>query len=753
MSSGTNGLSGIPGLAPISFSGLVSGLDTTSIIQKLTSITKLGETPLQTEIANILGQNTSLNTISADIGGLNSALNQLILSSTFLAKQATSSSTSIFTASATSIAASGSYSINVQQLASGTSVSSQTGAAPVSSAYQGIGTAPNNAAPQTIANVLGRFVDPDIQLQFAGFPVAPTVGNFTLSHNGVNSLIVINPVTDSLNTVLGKINTAAGLGVTATLTGDKITLTASDANPIGVGAGSDTSNFLNATSLSNGTVAPGPNYSVTSALHLGAVNPNAVLTQASTVLADPGAAPVLGLAAGGSLVAGDNYEVQVVAFNSQGYLTQASAPSTIVAGAGNQTINVTYAPVAGASGNLIYVRDLTAGETTYQAIAADNSGSANISSHTADSRVDPSFNATGGSVANFFAGAGPAVTVPTAGAFTLNGTSITIKATDTLQDVLNNINNSGANVSAQYNSSLDTISVNNKKLGSSVITMNNGGTNFFGVTDLQSAVQNIGNQSKVAVNGGAPIFNTGNSVTNAVNGVTLSLLQTGVATLTVSNNSSPAGTAFGTLVVSMNKVENDLFNATTPPTFTNKNTQQSTQAGPLFGNFLVQNAQSYLENALISPLPNFTGPYQSLEDLGLSFTQAQGQANQFSMDSAQVDAAIAANPQAVSNLVTRLATHLQTMVNGLTDTATGFPSYVSSNNKQVDSLNQQIAQIETQANAQASLLSQQFNAMEAALSQFNSLGSFLTNEFNQLSSLTSSLYGGSSAGRSNSTGL
>jgi len=492
---------------------------------------------------------------------------------------------------------------------------------------------------------------------------------------------------------------------------------------------------------------------------LGAVNPNAVLSAASTVLVDPGAAPVLAGAAGGTLNPADQYEVQVVGFNSNGYLTQASPSALIVPGSG--TINVTYAPVldgsgAAAPGALVFVRDVTAGETTYQAFAADNSGSFNITSHAAGSRVDPTYNSTGASVANFNPGAGPAPTLPTAGNFQLNGQSITIKTTDTLQAVLNNLNSSGANVSAQYNNFSDSLSISNKNTGSQAITLNNGGTNFFNVTDLTGATQTFGLQSKVSVNGGPPIFNTSNTVTSAISGVTMSLLSTGNSTVTISNDSQPSVDNFNSLVTAMNKVEGDIFNAAQPPTFSDKtNKVQASAAGPLFGNFLVQNAKNNLENAFISPLANFQGPYQSFEDLGLSFVATQGQQNVFSVDPTKLQAAIAANPQAVANVMTGLAKNLQTMVNGLTNTTSGLPSYVTSNNTEVNNLNQQIAQIESQANAQASLLAQQFSAMESALSADQALSGFLTNQFNQLSALTSNLYGGSASSSrgSSSSGL
>lgn len=742
MSTGAASSVGSTGLGPINFQGLVSGLNTSSIIQALVGLTTAQEAPLEAQLTGINNQNTALNTINKDLLSVLSALTPLQDSDTFLSMAANSSNTNAFNATADTTAAPGSYNLTVNSLATQTSVSSQGS---ISSAAQGIGSGVNNAATQTISNVLGRFADPDIQLQYAGFSTTPTSGSFTLSHDGNNATILVDNASDSLNDIINQIN-SSGIGVTASLSDDKLTLTADDGNAIGIGAASDTSNFLSATNLTSGVASTsGGDYTITSSVHLGAVNPTATLTQASTTLTDPAAAPTLTTdSAAGTLNAGDTYQVEVLAYNANGDLTDASPASTST---GGTEINVNFAPVAGATGYLLYVADTSAGETTYQAIDIGNNTSYTIGSHTAGDRINPAFNSTGASVANFNPGTA-ALTTPAAGDFTINGTTVDLTSTDTLETLLAKINSSSAQASAVYNANTDSISLENNNAGNTAISLSDTGGNFLSEAGLLGSPQNIGAQSSVTVNGGSPTFSNSNTVTNAIPGVTLNLTGTGSGTVTVSNNSSQATTAMNTLVNALNQLETDIYSNSTPPVY--QGTQQTTAAGVLFGNFQVSSIQSSVEQAVIQPSSTSgSSPYQSLEDLGLTFTAKQGAANVWSLNATTLQNAIDSNPQAVSTIVNQLTTNIQTLLQGDTNTQTGIPGIVTSNNQDVTDINQQITQIQDTANSQQQALEQQFAAMESLLSTEQSTEEYLQQELGLLNT-TAANFSNSSANSSSS---
>jgi flagellar hook-associated protein 2 len=751
----SSGINTSAGLGPINFQGLISGLNTSSIIQELVSLTTAQEAPLEAQIATLNNQNGAITPLVKDLQGILSALSPLLNSSTFSQMSASSSNTGVFTATADTTAVPGSYNIDVTQLASPTSVSSQGS---ISSASQGIVTGPNSAANETLSNVLGRFVDPNIQLQYAGFPTTPTSGTFTLTHDGNSATINVNAASSSIDSIISTINSSA-IGVTASLNNDKLTLTASDGNPIGVGSSSDTSNFLQIANLTTGVSGSNGSgdYTITSSTHLGGVNPNAVLSQASTVLTAPSTAPTLTAAAGG-LNSADTYGVEILGYNAQGYLTSASPEATISGATG---ITVTT-PTSGAAGYLVYIRNITAGDTTYQAYDAGLSGSMTITAEPHGSQFEnraapdttspatSGTNVTGASVANFNPGTGtPAV--PSTGTFTINGNSLNVSSSDTLASIISEINNSGAGVTATYNQNQDSLSLSNQSSGNTAISLSDGTGNFLAATDLLGAAQTIGKQSELTVNGGSTLYNNSNTVTNAITGVTLNLAGTGTSTLTISNNSQSAANDFNSVVTALNQFESDLYTATAPPTFQNNTTPgtaptQTTAAGVLFGNFTIENAQFNVESSLLNPLTNINGPFQSLEQLGLSFTQTQGAANSFSFDSTQFQNAMSSNPQAVSNLATQLAQNVQNVLQGLTSNQYGLPSLVSGNTSEVNSLNQQITQIQNSATAQTQQLNQEFANMETILSQLQGESSFLSQQLGMLNTAASNLFSGSGGG-------
>jgi len=124
----------------------------------------------------------------------------------------------------------------------------------------------------------------------------------------------------------------------------------------------------------------------------------------------------------------------------------------------------------------------------------------------------------------------------TAGSFSINGVAITVDpTTDTLQDVINRINNSDAAVTASYDSSSDQIRFTSNTLGSRTIAFGKAGdtSNFLTRTNLTAATQAAGNDAQFTVNGGATQTRNTNDVSDAISGVTLKFLSKGESTVVV----------------------------------------------------------------------------------------------------------------------------------------------------------------------------------------------------------------------------
>lgn len=104
-------------LSGISFSGLASGLDVESIVTQLMSIERVGITRLQAQQAQLMTRQTIYSQFRSQLNSLSSALSTLNIPQTFSPVKTSSSDETVATASGSSSAVAGTYSIEVLQLA------------------------------------------------------------------------------------------------------------------------------------------------------------------------------------------------------------------------------------------------------------------------------------------------------------------------------------------------------------------------------------------------------------------------------------------------------------------------------------------------------------------------------------------------------------------------------------------------------------------------------------------------------------
>ena len=175
--SGTSSTAGTNSSAtqgPVTFSGIASGLDTTSIIQKLMAVAQQPVTNMQNQISTLQSQQSVYNTLSTDIAAIATAANNLTSQNAFSTVTASSSNTATATITATNSASAGTYNLTVSQLAQAQKLSSTA------------------------------FTDTTSSLQLGA-------GTFVINGKAVS----VN-ATDSLQTIAQKIN-SLGVGVTASL--------------------------------------------------------------------------------------------------------------------------------------------------------------------------------------------------------------------------------------------------------------------------------------------------------------------------------------------------------------------------------------------------------------------------------------------------------------------------------------------------------------------------------------------------------
>ncbi len=236
-----------------SISGVISGINWDQFVEKLIALERRPIARLQERRTAVENQKKLLGDFRAKLADLKLALSNLTLRGVVLARTASADGPAVGV-SAGPDAAPGTFQVTVSQLATATAVRS--------------------------ASALGQPVDPSVPLSQAGLGVSVTAGTFSI--NGVS--IRVDPAADTLNDVINRINNS-GAGVTASLAPDADgrpnILRLESANPIQLGSGADTSNFLTATRLLNGVQSfNGSVYRVDGAGNLGVASLSAPLTGA-----------------------------------------------------------------------------------------------------------------------------------------------------------------------------------------------------------------------------------------------------------------------------------------------------------------------------------------------------------------------------------------------------------------------------------------------------------------------------------------
>lgn len=202
----------------ISFSGLASGLDTSSWVEALVSVKQEKVTSLQTELKDLQTVKTTLNDTRSVFSTLRSAIEKLTDAKfggsfdLFAKNLATSSNEDIFTATVTSDAVRQSYDITVQQLATYTKASSKDAASAVAdddTVLKNLGitkgslTVYVNGQKQTVdisdTSTLG-----DLKAKLAGFGVKTEIdenGVLSFSAQNEGDTVNVGATTDSTNLV------------------------------------------------------------------------------------------------------------------------------------------------------------------------------------------------------------------------------------------------------------------------------------------------------------------------------------------------------------------------------------------------------------------------------------------------------------------------------------------------------------------------------------------------------------------------
>ena len=312
----------------------------------------------------------------------------------------------------------------------------------------------------------------------------------------------------------------------------------------------------------------------------------------------------------------------------------------------------------------------------------------------------------------------------TAGTFQINGTTITVAdpSTETLDDVLTAINSSDAGVTASFDGSSDTIRVVSDTLGSRTIDFTDGTSGFLAAAYLDTADQTAGTDAQLTVDGASMTRNT-NTITDAIGGVSFTLLATGSSTITVNNDYEGMIEDITEFVDAYNtgiQTMHDLLG----------------EDGGLENDGSIRLVENYLRNTIFGRPTGVTGDYESLLGIGISTgdTFESDVLTMLEVDEGALREALETDRDDVASIFTNAAEDgigdlFENYLQDLTST-TGFLQSRSrasgTIDGQIDVLNDRIDAIERRLGWKEERLRRQFTQMEMALSQYQAIGAFIT---------------------------
>jgi len=324
-------------------------------------------------------------------------------------------------------------------------------------------------------------------------------------------------------------------------------------------------------------------------------------------------------------------------------------------------------------------------------------------------------------------------------------TPITIAAGASLQDISSAINSANLGISASIvndgSASPYRLSISSSKTGLSnaisSITVS-GDSNLSSLLAFDSSnstpaatamTQVVAPQNASLMVNGIAITSATNTVTGAIQGVTLTLKNTTTtpATMNVARDTTAITTAISGFVDAYNALASQLRSRSAYGT--------STSSAPaLAGDGTVRAMIDQLRNIFLTPAtPASGGTLTTLSQIGIT-TKTDGT---LKLDSTALTSAIASNFSDVSNLLTSttgFATRLSTWATSVTQTGGAIDQRTQSLNNSVKEYNDQITKLEKRMTALQAQYTTTYSNLNMLLSNMNATSTYLTQQFSKSTS-------------------
>ncbi len=319
-----------------------------------------------------------------------------------------------------------------------------------------------------------------------------------------------------------------------------------------------------------------------------------------------------------------------------------------------------------------------------------------------------------------------------AGEFKINGVSISFDvAADSLQNVLDRINDSEAGVTAKYDALNDRVVLTNASTGDMGIGLEDVTGNFLAATGLSGGTLARGKNLIYTVDGGDPLTSPSNTITESTSGIAglsvTALKEGGSTTVAISSDTAKIKTAITDFVAEYNRVQSLIDSQTASST----DAKGKVTAGILAGEGDAEEIARTLRGIANTVLSSLSGSIKSLADLGI---ESNGNDNTLNVaDEAKLNAALSSNLSDVKRLFSDSAEGLAVQLDSYVEKTSGTEGTLVTKQdilaKSASDIDTQVADLERLVQADRQRLIDSFVAMEKAQAQINQQLQFLQQRF------------------------
>lgn len=316
-----------------------------------------------------------------------------------------------------------------------------------------------------------------------------------------------------------------------------------------------------------------------------------------------------------------------------------------------------------------------------------------------------------------------------AGEFKINGVSISFDTSaDSIQTILDRINNSSAGVTARYDATNDRFSLVNKTTGDVGFSLEDVSGNFLAATGLSGGSVQRGRDLIYSVDGGPQQTSRSNTITESGGGpagLTVTALQEGAtATITVGSNTEKVKTAINDFLTEYNKTQSLIDSQTASSTDANG----KVTAGILANDGEADAIGSELRATVYAQV---SGVLKGLADLGI---ESNGNNNSLELtDTDALDDALANHIESIQDLFSDESTGVATLLGSYLEKTVGddgtIPTKQGNLQKEVAAIDSQISDLERIVQSNRQRLIESFTAMETAQANINRQLQYLQNAF------------------------